>query len=588
MSARCPLARTRPVVTAVDQSSRPAARSSQVSGSVSTTFGGVPRVCRGPGTHWMAANGGTRTSTVRPGTRSSSRCRLYRTAARSAGRSGGEPAASASVTAARLAAPRARSVATPGQGGWPSAARCSLTAASILAGSGPRGGTAKQASGDIRQRAAPTAARNSSWNFIPSGSIEDLIGVFVRYARSAQISAQAGAGFLAAQARWPDCGDSSGRCRGDRLLDRVPPSHAALRSAAAHQGAELPDGGAGDHGHAAGGQQSAASTALPGRCAGVQPCRAGAANRGRAPVDRRPDGRRHLHLHLSAYWAVPQRDRQRRPAEAGPAALRPQCRSALAPYPPRSADPVARLLPVRERGRRGLPDAGWRASRADLRCESQGVRGPAASQPAPGVLVVVGLDQPNSAGRTPRCTSRSSSSGTANKPLTSSAEPPVSPSASAGTPACAHMAASAGSAPRLTATTARAADSLKRNVAGSAGSVTMQPVPPARHDSASATARPPSETSWAQTSSSRAAAVTRTSASARSASRSTAGGRPPRWPCRSQAHSEPPNSALVAPRRTIDAPGLPNPDPSRRRTSSWTPSTPTTGVGWMGALPVWL
>ncbi len=34
--------------------------------------------------------------------------------------------------------------------------------------------------------------------------------------------------------------------------------------------------------------------------------------------------------------------------------------------------------------------------------------------------------------------------------------------------------------------TARPADSLNRNVAASAGSVTVQPVPPARHDSASA------------------------------------------------------------------------------------------------------
>ncbi len=62
------------------------------------TFGGVPRVCRGPGTHWMAANGGTRTSTVRPGTCCSSSPRLYRTAARSAGRKGSDPASSARVT----------------------------------------------------------------------------------------------------------------------------------------------------------------------------------------------------------------------------------------------------------------------------------------------------------------------------------------------------------------------------------------------------------------------------------------------------------------------------------------------------------
>ena len=41
---------------------RPVASRIQVSGSVSTTLGGVPRVCRGPSTHCTTANGGTRTS----------------------------------------------------------------------------------------------------------------------------------------------------------------------------------------------------------------------------------------------------------------------------------------------------------------------------------------------------------------------------------------------------------------------------------------------------------------------------------------------------------------------------------------------
>jgi hypothetical protein len=117
----------------------------------------VPRVCRGPGTHWIAAKGGTRTSTVRPGTRCSSNPRLYRTAARRAGRSGSDPAASAAVTAARLAAPRTRSVASPGHGSWPSAARCSFRAAISLPRSGRRGGTAKQASGRCRRRAVARA-----------------------------------------------------------------------------------------------------------------------------------------------------------------------------------------------------------------------------------------------------------------------------------------------------------------------------------------------------------------------------------------------------------------------------------------------
>ena len=41
-----------------------------VSASVSTTAGGVPRVCRTPGITWTAAYGGTRTSTELPGARS--------------------------------------------------------------------------------------------------------------------------------------------------------------------------------------------------------------------------------------------------------------------------------------------------------------------------------------------------------------------------------------------------------------------------------------------------------------------------------------------------------------------------------------
>jgi hypothetical protein len=51
MSARLPLATTFPSATAVPQASCPEASRSQVSASVSTTFGGVPRVCRGANTH---------------------------------------------------------------------------------------------------------------------------------------------------------------------------------------------------------------------------------------------------------------------------------------------------------------------------------------------------------------------------------------------------------------------------------------------------------------------------------------------------------------------------------------------------------
>ena len=53
---------------------------SHASASVSTTLGGVPRVCRGPGTHWVTPNGGTRTSTALPGVRSESSSSDHRTA----------------------------------------------------------------------------------------------------------------------------------------------------------------------------------------------------------------------------------------------------------------------------------------------------------------------------------------------------------------------------------------------------------------------------------------------------------------------------------------------------------------------------
>jgi hypothetical protein len=42
---------------------------SQVAASHSMTLGGVPRVWRGPSTHWVTPYGGTRTSTELPGAR---------------------------------------------------------------------------------------------------------------------------------------------------------------------------------------------------------------------------------------------------------------------------------------------------------------------------------------------------------------------------------------------------------------------------------------------------------------------------------------------------------------------------------------
>src|SRR5687768_16253563 len=57
-SARSPLARSRPACSASDHVREPVARASQVSASVSTTAGGVPRVCRTPSTACTAAYGG--------------------------------------------------------------------------------------------------------------------------------------------------------------------------------------------------------------------------------------------------------------------------------------------------------------------------------------------------------------------------------------------------------------------------------------------------------------------------------------------------------------------------------------------------
>ena len=66
------------------------------------------------------------------------------------------------------------------------------------------------------------------------------------------------------------------------------------------------------------------------------------------------------------------------------------------------------------------------------------------------------------------------------------------------------------------------------------------------------------------------------------------GGRPPRWPCTTWAHSEPSSSSRVVPSRNTDDPSVRSPDGVRVETSSMTPSTPMTGVGWIATSPVWL
>lgn len=83
--ARVPDADTRCVATASLHVSRPVASAIHVCASHSTTFGGVPRVCRGPSRHWTAPNGGIRTSSVFPGCRCSSSSRRNRTAVATTG-----------------------------------------------------------------------------------------------------------------------------------------------------------------------------------------------------------------------------------------------------------------------------------------------------------------------------------------------------------------------------------------------------------------------------------------------------------------------------------------------------------------------
>ena len=86
--ARAPDRLSLPPAAASSTRSSPVASSSHVRGSVSTTLGGLPRVCRGPEMHWTATNGGTRTSTLAPGAIVASVRAVSRTASASSARSG--------------------------------------------------------------------------------------------------------------------------------------------------------------------------------------------------------------------------------------------------------------------------------------------------------------------------------------------------------------------------------------------------------------------------------------------------------------------------------------------------------------------
>ena len=110
--------------------------------------------------------------------------------------------------------------------------------------------------------------------------------------------------------------------------------------------------------------------------------------------------------------------------------------------------------------------------------------------------------------------------------------PPVVPITRAGTPASTAIPSSADRLSSLTLTMALACDSLKAATNGGSppGIWTLAPMPPCRHDSARATASPPSLRSCAEESRRAEAARVRHSTNAFSAAQSTTGGRPATLP----------------------------------------------------------
>ena len=98
-AAREPDSVSAPEAFASARRNSPVASSSQVRGSVSTTLGGVPRVCRGPATHCTATNGGIRTSTLAPGASAARVRAASRTAVAKVSRSGAGQVSSRSQSA---------------------------------------------------------------------------------------------------------------------------------------------------------------------------------------------------------------------------------------------------------------------------------------------------------------------------------------------------------------------------------------------------------------------------------------------------------------------------------------------------------
>ena len=210
--------------------------------------------------------------------------------------------------------------------------------------------------------------------------------------------------------------------------------------------------------------------------------------------------------------------------------------------------------------------------------------------PAGRVLVTpAACGYPNSAGSWPRCAAASSSRLIVNWPVTSRAAPPVAPMTAAGTPLTSqqlgkvrlssgphgHYGAGGRLAEQLRAGVARQGDGAAcaaaqagfgegdgqpavRQVMRALEQAARQPRRPARKP---AHARPPGRPRAAGRPGARGAdAPTATRRTQRGSRRAARPG---------------------GPARRTDA-------GSRRRTSSCTPRTPMTGVGWMAALPVWL
>ena len=117
-------------------------------------------------------------------------------------------------------------------------------------------------------------------------------------------------------------------------------------------------------------------------------------------------------------------------------------------------------------------------------------------------------------------------------------------------------------------------------------SLPSMPSPPAMQHSASATARPPWEQSWAERSKPRRIASRQTRCTRTSRSRSISG-RPATRPCISRRYSLPASdvagASRLAPSRNTSSPSRWKPIAQRRSTSSSSPSMPTTGVGRTGS-----